>query len=171
MAAVTLLAPDGQRALPVFTSLDSLGRWDPAARPVPATAARVGQAAVAERCDVVVVDVAGPVPTVLRPSMVWALAQDRAWVPPHEDPFVATAVARAVAEEDDVAGHALEEGTPPAGACSVWSSTCAPGLDGRAGAGPGHARRRAPGGRRGAAGPDRRPGLPDPLTRAREAGG
>ncbi|NUR17685.1 MAG: SseB family protein, partial [Dermatophilaceae bacterium] len=35
MAAVTLTSPDGSRALPMFTSLESLAAWDPAARPVP----------------------------------------------------------------------------------------------------------------------------------------
>lgn len=112
MAAVTLVAPDGERALPVFTSLDTLTTWDPQARPVPVTSARAGQAAVSERCDVVVIDVAGPVTRVLRPSMVWALAQDREWVAPHLDPFVAAGVARAVAEEPDVIAHQVEEGAP-----------------------------------------------------------
>ncbi|MFW5471695.1 SseB family protein [Knoellia sp. CPCC 206450] len=112
MAAVTLVAPDGERALPVFSSLDALAAWDPAARPVPVTAARAGQAAVSERCDVVVVDVAGPQTRVLRPSMVWALAQERSWLPPHLDEFVAIGVARAVAEEPDVVSHHVEEGAP-----------------------------------------------------------
>jgi len=112
MAAVTLVAPDGERALPVFSSLHALAAWDPAARPVPVTAARAGQAAVSERCDVVVVDVAGPVTRVLRPSMVWALAQERPWLPPHLDDFVAAGVARAVAEEPDVTSHHVEEGAP-----------------------------------------------------------
>ncbi|WP_404382201.1 SseB family protein [Knoellia locipacati] len=112
MAAVTLLAPDGERALPVFSSLEALAAWDPEARPVPVTAARAGQAAVSERCDVVVVDVAGPRTRVLRPSMVWALAQERDWTPPHLDDFVAAGVARAVAEEPHVVSHHVEEGAP-----------------------------------------------------------
>lgn len=112
MAAVTLVAPDGERALPVFTSLESLMSWDPNARPVPVTSARAGQAAVSERCDVIVVDVAGPVTRALRPSMVWALAQDREWLAPHLDPFVAAGVARAVAEEPQVVAHHVEEGAP-----------------------------------------------------------
>ncbi|PRY63787.1 type III secretion system (T3SS) SseB-like protein [Knoellia remsis] len=112
MAAVTLVAPDGERALPVFTSAASLAAWDPQARPVPVTSARAGQAAVSERCDVIVVDVAGPVTRVLRPSMVWALAQQREWVAPHLDPFVAAGVARAVAEEPEVRSHSVEEGAP-----------------------------------------------------------
>lgn len=113
MAAVTLVAPDGERALPVFSSLEALAAWDPDARPVPVTAARAAQAAVSERCDVVVVDVAGPRTRVLRPSMVWALAQEREWLAPHLDPFVASGVARAVADEPDIRSHHLEEGAPP----------------------------------------------------------
>lgn len=112
MAAVTLVAPDGERALPVFTSLAAIAAWDPAARPVPVTSARAGQAAVSELCDVIVIDVAGPTTTVLRPSMVWALAQERDWLIPHEDPFVAKAVTAALAEESSVLGHRIEEGAP-----------------------------------------------------------
>ncbi len=112
MAAVTLVAPDGQRALPVFSGVEALAAWDAAARPVPVTPARAGQAAVSEGCDVIVVDVAGPSTRVLRPSMVWALAQQRPWEPPHTDPFVARSVAAAVRDEDDVTAHELEEGNP-----------------------------------------------------------
>ncbi|MGL5816138.1 MAG: SseB family protein [Phycicoccus sp.] len=113
MAAVTLVAPDGRRALPVFSGTDSLAAWDAAARPVPVTSARAAQAAVAEGCEVMVVDVAGPATRVVRASMVWALAQQRPWLPAHEDPFVAGAVAAAVREEPDVASSGLEEGGPP----------------------------------------------------------
>ncbi|HSO66049.1 MAG TPA: SseB family protein [Ornithinibacter sp.] len=112
MAAVTLVAPDGQRALPVFTGTAALAAWDPSARPVPVTPARAGQAAVSEGCDVIVVDVAGPAPRVLRPSMVWALAQQRHWEPPHTDPFVERSVAAAVRPEEDVTASAVEEGNP-----------------------------------------------------------
>lgn len=112
MAAVTLVAPDGERALPVFTALSSLAAWDAQARPVPVTSARAGQAAVSERCDVMVIDVAGPTTFVLRPSMVWALAQEREWVPPHLDPFVETAVSRALAGEASVRSSRIEEGAP-----------------------------------------------------------
>jgi hypothetical protein len=112
MAAVTLVAPDGQRALPVFTGTEALAAWDPAARPVPVTPARAGQAAVTEGCDVIVVDVAGPAPRVLRPSMVWALAQERPWEPALTDPFVDRSVAAAVDAEDAVTAYELEDGRP-----------------------------------------------------------
>jgi hypothetical protein len=77
MAAVILTAPDGQRALPMFTSLASLGAWDPGARPVPVAAAAAARAAVGEECQVLVVDVGSPRTIALRPSMLWALAQER----------------------------------------------------------------------------------------------
>lgn len=113
MAVVTLVGPDGRRALPVFTGADALAAWDPDARPVPVTPARAAQAAVAESCDVLVVDVAGPATRVLRPSMLWALAQDRPWEPAQTDPFVARAVAAATAGEPDILTHSVEEGSPP----------------------------------------------------------
>jgi hypothetical protein len=113
MASVTLVAPDGQRALPAFTSTAALGTWDGSARPVPVTAQRAALAAVQEGCDVIPLDLAappGPAAYTLRPSMVWALAMGRPWAPAHEDEHVGRAVAAAVADEPDVTGHALEPG-------------------------------------------------------------
>ncbi|MEI2777803.1 MAG: SseB family protein [Tetrasphaera sp.] len=113
MALVTLVAPDGRRALPTFTGVAELTAWDPAARPVPVTADRLGQAAIAESCEVIVVNLASPSPRELRPSQVWALAMRRTWTPPHADPFVADAVAAALAAVPDVTGHTLYAADPP----------------------------------------------------------
>jgi hypothetical protein len=127
MAAVVLEAPDGTRALPAFTSAAALAEWDAAARPVPVAADRAAQAAVSERCDVIVLDVAGAVTTTLRPSMVWALAQRREWVPAHEDGHVRAAVAAAVRELPEVRSHALGDGAPGQGILRV-ELELAPGL-------------------------------------------
>jgi hypothetical protein len=112
MATVTLTSPDGQRALPAFSSLAALAEWDPSSRPVAVRAAAAAQAAVSEGCDVLVLDVASPHATVLRPSMLWALAQERDWLPSHRDPHVEAAVARACRDEGRVTGHRLEPGEP-----------------------------------------------------------
>ncbi len=112
MAVVLLDHPDGRTALPVFTSLAALADFDPALRPVPVTAERAAQAAISEGADVVVVDCASPQAREVRRSMMWALAQDQAWLPAHEDPFVQRAVAAACAPHDAVVGHALAEGEP-----------------------------------------------------------
>jgi hypothetical protein len=61
MAVPALVAPDGRRALPVFSSYDALRAWQPDARPVPMPGLRVMAGAGAEGYDGVVIDVAGPV--------------------------------------------------------------------------------------------------------------
>jgi hypothetical protein len=108
MALVTLTSPDGVRALPVFSSLESLARWDSAARPVPVEARRAAVSAVAEGCDVVVLDPSGPISFVVGRPALWALGQGRSWVPAHRDPQVAAVlrdVAAALADVDSVTGE------------------------------------------------------------------
>ena len=61
MASVSLVQADGRRGLLAFTGVESLARWDPAARPVPVTSHQVAAAAVDEGADGVLVDIAGPV--------------------------------------------------------------------------------------------------------------
>jgi hypothetical protein len=128
MAVVTLTSPDGQRALPVFSSLAALSAWDAAARPSPVTSARAAQAAVSERCDVMLLDLGSGHEYVLRPSMVWALAQHRQWLPAHTDPFVAQALSRATAEEADVI-DCVGEGDPAGAGILRVVLRLRPGLD------------------------------------------
>ena len=61
MATVSLVQADGRRGLLAFTSVDSLARWDPRARPVPAMGVDVAAAAVGEGAQGVLIDIAGPV--------------------------------------------------------------------------------------------------------------
>ncbi|MEP7018600.1 MAG: SseB family protein [Actinomycetota bacterium] len=129
MGVVTLTSPEGQRALPVFTSVTALLAWDPAARPSPVTSATAAQAAVAERCDVLVIDVGSRHPRVLRPSMVWALAQQREWLPAHTDPFVALTLTRATADEAEVIGCFCEDGDPAGAGILRVVLSLRPGLD------------------------------------------
>ncbi|GAB3588841.1 SseB family protein [Calidifontibacter terrae] len=125
MAVAVLVAPDGTRALPAFTSMESLGAWDEQARPSPVTAQRAAQAAVSEQCEAIVIDVAG-LCVALRPSMVWALAMGRVWVPAHEDDHVAAAVQTAVRDEPDVVEATCADGGE--GALRIVLSL-RPGLD------------------------------------------
>jgi hypothetical protein len=103
----------------VFTSVHALSAWDARARPAPVTAARAAQAAVSERCDVMVVDLAGPRTVSLRPSMVWALAQQRPWLPAHEDETVRQAVTTAVRDLPEVSSYRLGAGEPGTGVLRV----------------------------------------------------
>lgn len=113
LAMVTMTAPDGARALPVFTSVAAVAQWNPAARPLPLTARAAAEAALAEECPEIVLDVGQQVGYTLRHSMVWALAHGHPWLPAHEDPVVVAAVADAVTGEPAVAGYELTGGHPP----------------------------------------------------------
>ncbi|MBW5487060.1 SseB family protein, partial [Streptomyces bambusae] len=101
MAVPTLVAGD-RRALPAFTSTDSLARWDPAGRPV-AVPLRQALAALAhEKADTLLLDVAGPVTFPLAGSALLALAEGRTDADPLADPAVTGAVRAVVAAEDAV---------------------------------------------------------------------
>lgn len=97
MALVTLTGKDGRRALPVFSGTAALAAWDGAARPVPVEAARAAQACVAEGCDLLLLDPAGPATVLVPRPAVWAVGQGRAWLPSPDDPEVAAAVRAALA--------------------------------------------------------------------------
>src|SRR5271154_5830181 len=84
MALPTLIGRDGRPAGLAVSRPDPLARWRPDARPVPAEAGRVGRAAVADGCAVVI-DVAGPVPLAVEGARLAALAAGRPVAPAHED--------------------------------------------------------------------------------------
>jgi len=75
MSVPLLVDAAGSRALPVFTGLEPLRRWRPAARPVPMPGARLIAGAVSEGYDAVVVDVAGPHPLQLTGPVLHRLAE------------------------------------------------------------------------------------------------
>ncbi|MDQ0756901.1 SseB family protein [Arthrobacter sp. B3I4] len=97
MALVTLQAPDGRTALPVFTSARSLAAWHPEARPVAVYAARAALSAVAENAELLVLDPGSEATFVVRRPAVWALARQHGWTPSYRDAAVADAVAAAAA--------------------------------------------------------------------------
>ena len=96
MALVTLKAPDGRTAMPVFTTAASLAAWHPEARPVAVYAARAALSAVAEGAELLVLDPGSAVTFVVRRPAVWALAQQRDWTPSYADPVVARHVGESV---------------------------------------------------------------------------
>ncbi|MEV3992297.1 SseB family protein [Streptomyces sp. NPDC049837] len=101
MAVPTLTAGD-RRALPAFTSTESLARWDPAARPVAVPLHQALQAAAHEKADTLVLDLAGPVPYQVTGPALLALAEGRASADPLADPAVTEAVRAVVAAEPAV---------------------------------------------------------------------
>jgi len=106
MVLPTLIGQDGRPAVLAFTGLDTLARWRPSARPVPAEADRVWRAAVADGCAVVI-DVAGPVPLAVEGARLAALAAGQAVPPVYEDGDVRAEVEAAIAAEPMITGFSL----------------------------------------------------------------
>lgn len=97
ISLVSLTAPDGRRAMPVFTSVQALTGWHRQARPVAAEAERVMLAALAEDAELVVLDPgAAEAPAeltyVIRRPALEALAQGRQWTPSYLDHELAQAL-------------------------------------------------------------------------------
>ncbi|GAA0420003.1 SseB family protein [Streptomyces luteireticuli] len=106
MAVPTLQAPDGRRALPAFTSLETLARWRADARPVAVPLHQALQAAAHEKADTIVLDLAGPVTYPLTGPALLALAEGRTSADPLADPSVAEALRGVLeAEEGVVRAH------------------------------------------------------------------
>jgi len=101
--AVPLLGgTDGRQALPVFTSLDSLARWDATARPVPVAGPRAAEVAAAEGAGVLVLDPAGPITCALEAAELRALVAGRGITPAYDDEELATEVAALLQREPSV---------------------------------------------------------------------
>ncbi len=107
MAMPTLIGVDGRRAVPAFTSLESMNRWQSGARPVPVAARAVWQSACAGS-SAVVIDVAGPVPFAVEGARLAALARGEAAPQPYDDPDVHDIVAAVLADQLDVAAFELQ---------------------------------------------------------------
>ncbi|HUJ06142.1 MAG TPA: SseB family protein [Streptosporangiaceae bacterium] len=128
MAMPTLIGLDGRRAVPAFTCLESMRRWQPGARPVPVAAAHVWQAAAGDGCAVVV-DVGGPVPIAVEGARLDALARGEPAPAPCCDPDVHDIVAGVLSGELAIAGFELHPGD--ADRDLTIALTLAPGSAGR----------------------------------------
>ncbi len=80
MATVTIEGRDGRRALLAFTCTDSLARWRPDARPVPAALAVAARAALDDGAEAIAVDIAGPEPFSVEGASLRAFAAGRSVV-------------------------------------------------------------------------------------------
>ena len=109
MVLPTLIGNDGRPAVLAFTGVEALTRWRRHARPVPAEAARVWQAAATDGCAVVI-DVAGPVPLAVEGARLTALAAGQPAPAAHEDPDVRAEVEAAVAAEPLITSFSLSPG-------------------------------------------------------------
>ena len=110
MALVTLVASDGAKAVPVFTSTEKLVVWGatsgfPAARPVPVSIEKAAAAALQEHADVLLLDLGTDEQFELKGAALRSFASGRVPASPNADPHVVAAllaVLRAVPEVADV---------------------------------------------------------------------
>ena len=114
LAIVTVEGPQGQRVLPVFTSVAALQRWNPQARPVPVEARRAALAAAADGAQWIVIDPQSPTELILRRPVIAAIAQDLSWQPAHADVEVQQAFNRSLEAQDIVKSITLLAGDPDA---------------------------------------------------------
>ena len=99
MAVVTLVAGDGTKALPAFTSVQALAEWGaeagyPQARPIPVSVETAAAAALQENAAVLLLDLGGPGQFEISGSALRAFAQKRKPLPPSVDPEVMEAIKR-----------------------------------------------------------------------------
>jgi hypothetical protein len=98
MATVTITDDQGHKALLCFTGVDAVARWRADARPIPVASVEAAQAALQEDCDALLIDMAGPTRYALAGTGLWALAAGGPWRHPLDEPVVAAALHRALAD-------------------------------------------------------------------------
>lgn len=114
LSIVTVAAPDGRRVQPVFSSVDTMRRWDATARPIPVEAVRVALSASSEDTDLIVIDPTSETEFVVRRPAVWAIAQSIPWEPSFHSPEVFRALQESVASELSVIDVVVVAGDPDA---------------------------------------------------------
>lgn len=114
LSLVTVAAPDGRRVQPVFSCVDTMTRWNPAARPIPVEAVRAALAASAEDTELIVLDPTTETEFVFRRPAVWAIAQTQPWEPSFVSPEVFLALQESIAHELAVIDVRVAAGDPDA---------------------------------------------------------
>jgi len=112
LSIVTVLTPDNQRALPVFSSVGAMKIWNPKARPVPNDGRKVALAAASEGNTRLVLDPMGESEFVVRRPGIAAIAQDLPWLTPADNPQVVEIINSLLSEQDSVESFTLVPGDP-----------------------------------------------------------
>ncbi|MES2093448.1 MAG: SseB family protein [Actinomycetota bacterium] len=114
LSIVTVAGPDGRVVMPVFSSVETMRRWKPLARPVPMDAVRVALAAASEGTELVVLDAASVSEFVIRRPALWAIAQSQPWTPSYLDDDIQAEFRASAGSEPAVASVSLTAGDPEA---------------------------------------------------------
>ena len=112
LSIVTVSGPDGRNVLPVFSSVAAMASWNPQARPVPASGPRVALAAANENTDLVVIDATSPSEVAIRRPALWAIGQEKDWLPSHRSAALVEEFDRLSHTEAEVKRVELSDGDP-----------------------------------------------------------
>jgi hypothetical protein len=112
LSIVTVTTPDGQNALPAFSSVESMQLWNPSARPVPNFGRAVALAAASEGNTRIVLDPISKTEFVIRRPAIAAIAQGLEWVSPEQNPRVSKIVGEILSNLDKVDSFDLASGDP-----------------------------------------------------------
>ncbi|WP_435299905.1 SseB family protein [Timonella sp. A28] len=117
---VALEAPDGRKALPVFSSVASMNRWRTDARPVPVDAVRAALSAVSEDWALLIVDPGSDNSVLVPRPAVWAIAQQKKWEPAVlSDKTVHSDITADIVERVSPIEHIVRVGTEPGRSAEV----------------------------------------------------
>jgi hypothetical protein len=111
LAIVAVATPDGQSAIPAFTSVGEMSKWNSNARPVPVTAEKVCLAAAGEGHNRVVLNPSSSAIVLRRPQLA-AIAQGSIWRPPHLSEAVRQKVLLATKKHLMISSVDLFDGDP-----------------------------------------------------------
>ena len=119
--------------MPVFSSVETLRRWNPEARPIPVPGPQAALAAAQEGTELLIIDAASPeLEFGVRRTQLQAVALDAESVPPWVDPEVARVFDASIAGNPRAVGIELAPGDPEArlvAAETVAVLRVVPGLD------------------------------------------
>ena len=101
LSIVTVKSPDDQDSLVVFSSVEAMGRWNKASRPVPTYAIRIALAAASQMSTRVVLDPGSDTEFVVRRPAIAKIAQSLPWLPPERNDAVLKVL------QDSIAGETL----------------------------------------------------------------
>jgi hypothetical protein len=101
LSIVTVKSPDDQDSLVVFSSVEAMGRWNKASRPVPTDAIRIALAAASQMSTRVVLDPGSDTEFVVRRPAIAKIAQSLPWLPPERNDAVLKVL------QDSIAGETL----------------------------------------------------------------
>jgi hypothetical protein len=101
---------DGRVAMPVFTSLDELTKWNKEARPLPLNANDFAQQTIEQELDAIIVDIASAHRFVIKGYMLSCLAKNQDWNYPHQDLEVIETIERICQRLEDVSKIEITKG-------------------------------------------------------------